>query len=952
MKRSMIAAKVTAAMLSVAMLGGLTAVSLMPDGGELFTAKAVTGDISDGDVISYKENTDRTYSVCAIYPENANGTEIVIPEVFDGKMVTGIKSDVSLSGDSKKEFSLVIGRNIREIEPYALQNLKITTVSVDERSNYFTEKDNVVYTKNMDTVVYCPSAAAGRISIASGAETIREDAFTSPYIEEIYIGHDIVSIPEDAFSHCTGIIRFSLNSKNKNFSVVNGVLLDAAQTTVFAYPKARKAAFEIPDTVTEIKPYAFAGSKIPSLSFSNIKRIGKYAFEGCKELKSAVIYNTIEEIGEGAFADCTGMTMARLMNGIKSVPAGMFRNCTALTSISIPTSVISMGVGALDNTKWYQKKDKGFIYISGILYGYKTDYVSTNGFGNPDKPEDLVINEGTVSIADGALYGANVTSISIPASLRYITADDIYPAYNVRKFSVDSENKYFTAKDNFLFSKTMKKLICAPSIFNSDSYTVPSTVTEIGDYAFKFNSDIKNIFISNLVVKYGIASFNNGDPERTIVCMQESAAALAAKEDNVNRLFLESGIILSSTSVTLGVGETKTLTATVTPDIASKSVKWKSSNTSVATVSGGTIKALKNGTAVITVTESSGKSVSCTVTVKNAPSKVNMSKSEITVGIGETVYLNSSVDDGSASASRTYTSSDTSVVTISDKSWNCCFTARKTGTAVITVKTYNGKTAQCKVTVKAAPTSVSLSKTQITIGVGETVTISSTVNSNAAAYSRTYVSNNSNRAEIVPTSWNCTFTGISAGTAVITVKTYNGKTAQCKVTVKSPPRYVNMEKGEVSIGVGENMTLGSILLDTEGSANRTYRTSNSSVVKMTKTSWTAGFTGVKTGTAYVTVKTYNDQEGSCKVNVKAAPTSVTISKSVLYMKVGDKAVLTSSVPSGTAATDRVYRTSDSSVVKMTRTSWQGEFTALKAGTCWVTVRTYNGKESSCKVVVS
>ena len=267
------------------------------------------------------------------------------------------------------------------------------------------------------------------------------------------------------------------------------------------------------------------------------------------------------------------------------------------------------------------------------------------------------------------------------------------------------------------------------------------------------------------------------------------------------------------------------------------------------------------------------------------------------------------------------------------------------------METFNGKKASCTVTVKAAPAGITLSQTQISIGVGETRTISSTVSSGSASAERIYYSTNSDTAMINPTSWNCSFTGVSPGTAYITVKTYNGKTARCKVTVKDPPRFVNMDKSEITIGKGEAMSLSSSLLSTEASATRTYRSSNSSVVSMTRTDWTASFVGQKPGAAYVTVSTYNGQEDDCKVTVKNAPESVKISKSSMTMKVGQSGTLYSSVPDGSAASTRTFRTSNSSIVRMTRTNWQGEFTAVKPGVCWVTVRTYNGKESSCKITV-
>ena len=74
---------------------------------------------------------------------------------------------------------------------------------------------------------------------------------------------------------------------------------------------------------------------------------------------------------------------------------------------------------------------------------------------------------------------------------------------------------------------------------------------------------------------------------------------------------------LNKTKVTLAKGKTVTLKATVTPSSANEKLTWSSSNKKVATVSKkGKVKAIKKGTATITVKTSSGKKATCKVTVK------------------------------------------------------------------------------------------------------------------------------------------------------------------------------------------------------------------------------------------------------------------------------------------------------------------------------------------------
>ena len=120
---------------------------------------------------------------------------------------------------------------------------------------------------------------------------------------------------------------------------------------------------------------------------------------------------------------------------------------------------------------------------------------------------------------------------------------------------------------------------------------------------------------------------------------------------------------------------------------------------------------------------------------------------------------------------------------------------------------------------------------------------------------------------------------------------------------------------------------------------------------MTKTNWEGHFTALKQGTALVTVRLYNGKESSCKITVKAAPSWVSISQKTMTMKVGQTASLSASIASNAGCAARTFRTSNSSIIKMTKTDWTGSFKAVKPGTALVTVRTYNGKESSCKITV-
>lgn len=411
----------------------------------------------------------------------------------------------------------------------------------------------------------------------------------------------------------------------------------------------------------------------------------------------------------------------------------------------------------------------------------------------------------------------------------------------------------------------------------------------------------------------------------------------------------------SKTEGTVGVGEWFRLDVMDgDKEVSSYDFTWKSSNEKVGKVNYlGNTYAENVGTTTITATDKNGNKLTCKLTVKAAPKKLTLNKTSLTLGIGEEYTITSSVNDGSASSYRPwYVGGNSYAIEQIPTSWNFKFKAVKQGECRINTQTYNSIYAHCDVKVLAAPKSISFNKSEVTVGVGETVDLSTTINSGSAAMGRTYTSSNSSIAEIIPTSWNCKFKAKKVGTTYINVKTYNGKTAKCKVTVKPAPTKVTITKTSMTLGVGETGTLGSNINSGSCSTQRTYRTSNSSVVKMTKTNWEGKFTAVKAGTAWVTVKTHNGKEASCKITVKPAPTKVSLNKKTITLKVGQTGTVSSYLNDGAASSKRTYKTYDSSIIKMTKTNWTGEFKALRPGVTYVSVTTHNGKKAYCKVIVS
>ena len=161
-------------------------------------------------------------------------------------------------------------------------------------------------------------------------------------------------------------------------------------------------------------------------------------------------------------------------------------------------------------------------------------------------------------------------------------------------------------------------------------------------------------------------------------------------------------VTVSQTAITLEVGSTYTLTASVLPAEMDTGVSWKSSDQSVVTVTKGMITALKAGTADVTAMANAdtSKTAVCKVTVVDKgegtqPTKITLSKTVLNLGLGETALLSVNVSpDDAVMPVLTWSSSDDTVVKVADGQ----VTGIGEGTAKVTVSAGELR-ASCDVTV-------------------------------------------------------------------------------------------------------------------------------------------------------------------------------------------------------------------------------------------------------------
>ncbi len=223
---------------------------------------------------------------------------------------------------------------------------------------------------------------------------------------------------------------------------------------------------------------------------------------------------------------------------------------------------------------------------------------------------------------------------------------------------------------------------------------------------------------------------------------------------------------ISKTAMTMNAGKVQQLTATVVPEGTGIGITWTSSDTSVAQVSSeGYVTANAPGTCTITAGAGSYASATCTVTVLMPATVVNIGD-DITMEKGGTQKLTTALTPSNSTDSVTYTSSNTSVVTVDG---NGTVTAVGVGTATVTATADSGVSDTVTVTVTSKCTDIAITEDSAVLKLkGGAVTVSAQYAPVDCTDTVSWSIDN-DIVTLTPGATTCTLTPKAEGTATLTV---------------------------------------------------------------------------------------------------------------------------------------------------------------------------------------
>lgn len=388
----------------------------------------------------------------------------------------------------------------------------------------------------------------------------------------------------------------------------------------------------------------------------------------------------------------------------------------------------------------------------------------------------------------------------------------------------------------------------------------------------------------------------------------------------------ESSIALNMDTMQLsnkGTGSSMKLTPAIIG--SKKTVKWVSSDKTIATVSNGKITGKKSGTATITAT-ANGISDTCVVTVTDGLVSINEEKVLLYVGgtKTETKQLKTNAKKQDVLA---WSSSNDSIATVE----NGLVTAKGEGTAIIKVEC-NGKIDSCEVTVKNTVTEIGEDTVFLrTKGSDKTYQLNSSVTGRSSSVK--WISSDNKVASVNKGK----VTAKKVGTATITA-TANGVSDSVTVTVEDFLPTIKLNQSNYVLYTNKGNTLN--LKATVDGKNKTvsWSSSNDAVATVNKGKVTA----VSEGEAIISA-TANDVTAECLITVRQS--KVILENENLHLNKGEKG----NIPVDVIGTSQTIKWSSTN--SKVATVKNGVVTAKNYGEADIKV-TANGITAICHVDVS
>ncbi len=258
--------------------------------------------------------------------------------------------------------------------PYKEKQVKLAECSIQDENISIPATALGWHVSRVETDAFRNLQNLKSVTLPASLEEIGSGAFTDcPALTEIDVQNPNASIHPDAFQQI-GTKWLEINDDSYSTAMKQpdkDYALFADGTAEICHWAESGNAVRIPAEIDEhpvvsIADYVFRDRKCTSVDMPDtILRIGRDAFNGCRNLSSIRLSAALEYIGEHAFSSCeklsavrfpaslkyigksafyySGISSVSLAEGLEVISEGAFSNCGKLTSVSLPESLKEIG---------------------------------------------------------------------------------------------------------------------------------------------------------------------------------------------------------------------------------------------------------------------------------------------------------------------------------------------------------------------------------------------------------------------------------------------------------------------------------------------------------------------------------------------------------------------------------------------------------------------------------
>ena len=385
------------------------------------------------------------------------------------------------------------------------------------------------------------------ITIPDNVTSIGEYAFLScSALTTVNIGSGVTNV-EDVFENCTALTYFNVNAANTTYSSVNGILFNKDETTLVYYPIGKpETTYTVPAGVNTIGRNAFAHS--PTLTKitipASVTSIGNNAFYNCAALTQIILLATVPPTIESTdalgridipiYVPATALAAYQAdeiwneftnlqalgattftADGLKYTVTDETANTVELTGyVTEPTGTLSIPATVSYESTTYNVtsiKKKAFencTALTSVTVANGVTNIGENVFSGCSALAQITLPESLTSIGNSAFqYCSALTAVTIPASVTSIGNLVFGNCTALTQINVDAANTAYCSENGILFNKDKTTLICYPAAKTGTDYTVPASVTVIGEMAFAFCSNLTQITLPEGLTYIGNYAF-------------------------------------------------------------------------------------------------------------------------------------------------------------------------------------------------------------------------------------------------------------------------------------------------------------------------------------------------------------------------------------------------------------------------------------------------------------